>query len=495
MKKIFLIWIFSSLLFSQEEIKYTLHNLSVSGPGNIKSNSRTEICNFCHTPHTAEPKVPLWGHKISSSTYKIYFSETLDSFLNQPSNQSKLCLSCHDGTITLWDKGNEKRKISKKDKGYIGLDLSGSHPISFTIDDSMVFLNNQKDTNLKSTEEMKKEFDGLGKESELKMECSTCHDPHKNIYPSGEVPFGRFESFNKLCLSCHIPSQEKHNNLALVPKGCKGCHKAHGVEQTPLLSKKEPDICFDCHGGLEERAKAIREGLISSLSKPEDIYSSFLLGYKHTLQDGCGGCHKLHLQRNVKEYEICRTCHSNMEIYANPFSTHPVLQRGKENKILNCSSCHNAGEFNPEGVHGSSYKGILFENYEMEDGKEESEKSYKFCYTCHKREEVLSLELHRKHIILERTSCFTCHLSHSSKDLPYLLSFYDEKRVDRIKPTSEGLILYQKLGERKGRCFLTCHNFEHNGLNYGNDASQENLRKTIFRGKSLEIKKSKLKRE
>ena len=46
----------------------TKHNLSVSGPGPIKSLSTTEVCAFCHTPHHANPSVrPIWNREYLSS--------------------------------------------------------------------------------------------------------------------------------------------------------------------------------------------------------------------------------------------------------------------------------------------------------------------------------------------------------------------------------------------------------------------------------------------
>jgi len=38
---------------AQAGIATTKHNLSVAGPGNVKSIDETEICVFCHTPHRA----------------------------------------------------------------------------------------------------------------------------------------------------------------------------------------------------------------------------------------------------------------------------------------------------------------------------------------------------------------------------------------------------------------------------------------------------------
>ena len=58
-------------------------------------------CQFCHTPHMALAGTPLWNHKLSDAVYEIYWSSSLDADIGQPTGSSKLCLSCHDGTIAL----------------------------------------------------------------------------------------------------------------------------------------------------------------------------------------------------------------------------------------------------------------------------------------------------------------------------------------------------------------------------------------------------------
>ena len=55
----------------------TPHNLSVSGPGPIKSPTETRICVFCHTPHNARPDTPLWNREFSAVThYEMYLAST-----------------------------------------------------------------------------------------------------------------------------------------------------------------------------------------------------------------------------------------------------------------------------------------------------------------------------------------------------------------------------------------------------------------------------------
>ena len=94
------------------DIARTKHNLSVTGPGDVRSQE-DRICVFCHTPHAANDKAPppLWNRKLSGATYRPYESSSFDAGKRvgwlesagrgQPGGASKLCLSCHDGTVAL----------------------------------------------------------------------------------------------------------------------------------------------------------------------------------------------------------------------------------------------------------------------------------------------------------------------------------------------------------------------------------------------------------
>ena len=63
----------------------------------------SEICKPCHVPHNAVTGLiaPLWNHEVTTATYTLYSSSTLDSSVGQPEGRSKLCLSCHDGTVAI----------------------------------------------------------------------------------------------------------------------------------------------------------------------------------------------------------------------------------------------------------------------------------------------------------------------------------------------------------------------------------------------------------
>jgi hypothetical protein len=196
----------------------TPHNLSVSGPGTIKSPTETQICIFCHSPHNANPEAPLWNHSLSVQNYQMYWSSTLEAYHSpgaapQPDGSSKLCLSCHDGTIALGAVGSRKTPIpvsggptlAPGSKGYLGTDLSGSHPISFVYDDALATARNAAGgmpLRMPSTQNDPQ----VKLDSRQKMQCTTCHDPHddSNYRPGGGVPhFYVKPTWSGACLSCH----------------------------------------------------------------------------------------------------------------------------------------------------------------------------------------------------------------------------------------------------------------------------------------------------
>ena len=59
-----------------------------------------EICKPCHTPHFAMAGIPrLWNHELTVANYTMHAGpgSAVDDF----DLQSRLCLSCHDGTVAL----------------------------------------------------------------------------------------------------------------------------------------------------------------------------------------------------------------------------------------------------------------------------------------------------------------------------------------------------------------------------------------------------------
>jgi len=201
-----------TLAGSQESVRDTPHNLSVSGPGTYRAVSETRVCVFCHTTHNAAFQAPLWNRDDPGGTFQMYWSETMDAYASsaeapQPNGASKLCLSCHDGTIALGSTVASGRiemtggitTLPSTSETYLGRDLSGDHPVSFIVTDHLVTTNNAKgDVSLRSLAEMRS--DPLVRlDSENRIQCTTCHDPHHNRYGDFLVTAKPGE----LCLACH----------------------------------------------------------------------------------------------------------------------------------------------------------------------------------------------------------------------------------------------------------------------------------------------------
>ncbi len=193
----------------------TVHNLSVTGPGPIRSESETEVCKFCHIPHNAVEPQPLWGHALSRAEHyetplmRRRGGATVPA--PQPDGSSRLCLSCHDGTVALGDVAGPsvpirmtQQYLGPGQRGFIGTDLSGSHPISFVLSDHDPGISGDIDMGLKPLSVILRD-PAVRLDRQDKMQCTTCHDPHSDeYYQPGRVPhFWMKSTVNEVCLTCH----------------------------------------------------------------------------------------------------------------------------------------------------------------------------------------------------------------------------------------------------------------------------------------------------
>ena len=199
----------------QTGVSATLHNLSVSGPGEIHAQSETEVCKFCHIPHAAVVSQPLWGHALSTAErYQVapLRRGRVAGPAPQPDGSSRLCLSCHDGTVALGEIGRASTRIAmsgsqRLERGrpsHLGVDLSGSHPVSFVVPDMDPAPGSGSDMTLRPLAVVSADKD-VKLDAEGKMQCTTCHDPHQDrYYQPGSVPhFWVKPTVGEVCLACH----------------------------------------------------------------------------------------------------------------------------------------------------------------------------------------------------------------------------------------------------------------------------------------------------
>src|SRR6185295_2546550 len=93
-------------------------------------------------PHGSVGEKALWSHSLSAATYTPYTSTTMKAIVGQPTGESKLCLSCHDGTVALGlmhrQKANAPARLAgvrmTPGRAVLGTDLSDDHPVSFSYD-------------------------------------------------------------------------------------------------------------------------------------------------------------------------------------------------------------------------------------------------------------------------------------------------------------------------------------------------------------------------
>jgi predicted CXXCH cytochrome family protein len=158
-------------------------------------------CDGCHTPHNAEvlPGVPLWNGSETTATFTMYSSDTFQGTMDgQPSGDSKLCLSCHDGA-------NPDFAWLNPEHTFGGDKLANSHPISFVYDSALATLDRGlKDPSQASTLGGTVLEDLLDPES--KMQCSSCHDVHTSGVGQRLLRGYDYGSQHgpELCRMCHI---------------------------------------------------------------------------------------------------------------------------------------------------------------------------------------------------------------------------------------------------------------------------------------------------
>lgn len=195
-------------------IKNTHHDFSGSAWSNY------EICRPCHIPHNSiEGITPLWNHQLSSAFYQVYASSSMNSTPEAyPQGKSKLCLSCHDGTIAIENHSGTTTGTSFTGFGNVETDLRNDHPISFIYDSDLA----QLDGELYDPTSAPSGLGGTIHEDLLdngRMECSTCHDVHVARKPN---------------------------------PGCGGCHTAHGGTITTRslsirIDNSGSTFCLTCH--------------------------------------------------------------------------------------------------------------------------------------------------------------------------------------------------------------------------------------------------------
>jgi hypothetical protein len=342
------------------DVANTKHNLSVSGPGDVVATSESQICVFCHTPHGATAEAaPLWNRELSNQVYTVYTSSSLDAEqiqgqLRQPGGSSKLCLSCHDGTLALGTvnviggqtnvtinlTGTEVGRMpsgqgietgfTRNLGGPLGNDLTNDHPISFTYDSTLATTDGELfDPVAQSHIAVRAPgirppvpLENLGGTETAQMQCASCHDPHIRDTDLGlNIKFLRLNRFQKVG-----PAGGQFDQAGDIV--CLGCHDKDGwatsVHADPSLAtetyttadgalREFPDglqvweaACLNCHDThtVTGSRRLLREG-----TDAPDIVGGETNAQNPNVVPKSGG--------NSAIEETCYQCHSAIPVINN----------------------------------------------------------------------------------------------------------------------------------------------------------------------------------
>ncbi|MBI4522577.1 MAG: hypothetical protein HY695_02055 [Deltaproteobacteria bacterium] len=406
------IWIFLSfvLLVSGRALAQvgggilgTKHNLSVSGPGPVKAGSETEVCVFCHTPHNANPvSPPLWNREFSSANYVPYDSPSLQAAVGQPNGYSKLCLSCHDGTIaigavrnirgqsaTVQMSGTGPGGVMPSGTTLLGTNLLNDHPVSMIFDQTVKAADGElaDPTTLNGRIRL---YPGTNPSVHDSVQCTTCHDPHS-------IEFAKFLRKNpkgqadNLCLTCHQK-----------PGWLGSTHESDTFfwPKNQTTEQVRDHSCFACHTPhtTQGAERLLRNAAISGQS---------------AIEETCYLCHKAStaggIAPNIENEFKNKTWKHPVATYAGHkpmFITTPpaglpervLLSPGvaapdprfTDTKHVECPDCHNPHRVKKtnrtEGMRGIDLSGNIVENVINDPAPADgvaSTRQYPICLRCH----------------------------------------------------------------------------------------------------------------
>ena len=312
-------------------------------------------CSYCHATHNAAggSGTSLWSQRLVDKVYTIYSSTTLDARPGQPTGSTKLCLSCHDGTIAPAATGAPgESPLSASARALllgelsVGTDLSDDHPLSFVYGPEVA----SADPQIKHPGALAGGPVKLDKNGE--MQCTSCHDAHKDSMAHFLVMDNRGSA---LCRQCHqlsgwnasihatstaaVPGSGQYATLA--DNGCENCHVQHhaGSHAWLLISQEEERNCLACHDGTGSQKNVAADIQKASGHKPDRylaVHDPKEDPSRMPMHVECSDCHNPHAARQgtvgtlpgglasvtgvnaaglpvaaaSAEYEICFKCHA-----------------------------------------------------------------------------------------------------------------------------------------------------------------------------------------
>jgi predicted CXXCH cytochrome family protein len=213
-----------SIVGSKHDFSLSANSWNFSTP--VTGQLQGQICLPCHAPHrsksmndgaaganslTSATNAPLWDHQITQATFTVYsgyrFAQSGATVTQtQPDGSSKLCLSCHDGTVALANfkssmTGTQTMSTFNGGAANLGTDLSTTHPISFVYDAAMATTTHKLWDPTSTASGVKSGTIQSDMLENNKVQCISCHDPHNSA--GGNHLLVKSNVGSALCFTCH----------------------------------------------------------------------------------------------------------------------------------------------------------------------------------------------------------------------------------------------------------------------------------------------------
>ena len=171
-----------------------------------------QVCITCHDSRNSRGDTagaPMWNHALSSRTYALYGSASMKATVSQPGQASRLCLSCHDGTVAIDSYGGRAGSQYIRAVNHVGTALTDDHPIGFVYDSALAASN-------ATLHDPKSRIVTIGSGAQTQtgsladlllsnnqVECTSCHDVH-NAFTVGRTGLLKMDvAGSTICTACH----------------------------------------------------------------------------------------------------------------------------------------------------------------------------------------------------------------------------------------------------------------------------------------------------
>ena len=360
------------------DVRNTKHNFSstetpdILGQGDtrtVRSQNESEICVFCHTPHGANTtEGPLWNREIpASSTYTVYDSGSIDSTIQQPNGVSKLCLSCHDGSIAIGSVRNRAGSGGFNPSGseipmtgtgsggvmpagegtgsgytrFLGKDLRNDHPISLTYNSALV----NADQEMRPQTQDPIRIRGMNPRPQLEhihlqpenrnnptsetgqVQCVSCHDPHIRDTTDENIKFLRLNRLQKAA-----PDGDGSSNfLPATDIICLACHTKAGWENS---AHAQPAVANEVYTDAAADTREFPRGT-------------------QVWESACLACHDTHTVTGSRRLLRAGT---DAGVFASDFGYNIKVGSGQAAIEATCYACHSAVNQTLVGQGGATFE-------------------------------------------------------------------------------------------------------------------------------------------